>query len=759
MILTSEANGPRALRAQELSSDLIVVGGGIGGVCCAITAARAGVRVVLVQDRPVLGGNASSEVRLWMLGATSHMGNNNRWAREGGVVDELLVENIWRNPEGNAIVLDSLMLEFVTKEPNITLLLNTAVYAAETSDKGVIAGVSAFCSQNQIDYKITAPLFCDASGDGILGFLSGAAFRMGMESKSEFGEGLAPEESNQELLGHTLYFYSRDTGKPVKYVAPSFALADITKIPRYRDFTFADSGCRLWWLEYGGNMDTVYESEDIKWELWRIAYGLWNYIKNSGNFPEAETLTLEWMGTIPGKRESRRFEGDHILTQQDIVEQRRHPDAVSYGGWAIDLHPAEGVYSTEASCTQWHSKGVYQVPFRTMYSRNVSNLFLAGRIISATHIAFGSTRVMVSCGHNGQAVGMAAALCKENGLKPRDIVEPKHMRVLQQRLLRTGQYIPGVAYDGAEDKARTATISASSILRLRELKPSGELKPLETPTALLLPLSSGAVPSFTIPVQVKKAATLHAELWTSSREGNTTPDVLLAELKLPLTVGDANVVLNFKTSLAKREYVFVVLHPTEGVSVALSQDQITGVLTVAQKMNKAVCKSSMQIPPEGTGVDSFAFWIPDRRPFARNLAVQINPPLASFDATNVVNGFQRPWTGVNAWLSAAGDSEPKLTLKWPEAQKIRVIEIVFDTDSDHPMESVLMGHPERVMPGCVTAFDVYAANGRILSHVEENHQTIWRLQLQEEIETDEISIVVRAHGPQPPAIFAVRCYA
>ena len=164
----------------------------MAGVCCAITAARAGIRVTLVQDRPVLGGNASSEVRMWIVGATSHMGNNNRWAREGGVIDEILLENAYRNPQGNPLIFDTILLEKVYEEANIQLLLDTAVYELTKSSADQISGVTAFCSQNSTRYQIQAPLFCDASGDGVVGFLAGAAFRMGAESSAEFGEMLAP---------------------------------------------------------------------------------------------------------------------------------------------------------------------------------------------------------------------------------------------------------------------------------------------------------------------------------------------------------------------------------------------------------------------------------------------------------------------------------------------------------------------------------------------------------------------------------------
>jgi hypothetical protein len=387
----------RTLQTEKISCDLVVVGGGLAGLGAAVTAARAGIQVTLLQDRPVLGGNASGEVRLWILGATSHMGNNNRWAREGGLIDEILVENLFRNPEGNPILLDALLLEKASEEKNLRLLLNTAVFEVGKDGPDRIASVRAFCSQNSTMYEVAAPLFCDASGDGVVGFLAGAAFRIGAESRNEFGEGFAPEQANQEMLGHTIYFYSKDVGRPVRYTPPSFALQDIRKIPRFRQFNAKDIGCRLWWIEWGGKLDTIHESEKIKWELWRVVYGVWNHIKNSGEFPEAENLTLEWVGTIPGKRESRRFEGDYMMTQKDIVEQRSHSDSVSFGGWAIDLHPSDGVFSALPGCTQWHSKGIYGIPFRCLYSRNIKNLFLAGRIISASHVAFGSTRVMATC--------------------------------------------------------------------------------------------------------------------------------------------------------------------------------------------------------------------------------------------------------------------------------------------------------------------------------------------------------------------------
>ena len=742
----------------ELSSDLVIAGGGMAGVCCAITAAREGATVILIQDRPVLGGNASSEVRLWILGATSHMGNNNRWAREGGVIDEILVENLWRNPEGNPVILDALLLEKVVNEPLITLLLNTTADSVDMLEDGRIGTVHAYCSQSQTAYKITAPLYCDASGDGVLGYLSGASFRAGNEPRAEFGELLADEEPGMAFLGHSLYFYTRDTGKPVRFVAPSFALNDISPILKYREFKVTDSGCRFWWIEYGGALDTIHDTEKIKWELWRVAYGVWNHIKNSGNYPEASTLTLEWMGMISGKRESRRFEGDYMMCQQDVVEQRTYEDAVSYGGWAIDLHPADGVYSPQPACTQWHSKGIFQIPYRTMYSRGVANLFLTGRLISATHIAFGATRVMATCSNNAQAVGMAAVLCTQHGLLPRDLVAQPLMNELQQRLMRAGQYIPHVPACDPADLARVATITASSSLALAQLPPDGQMAPLSQPTAVLLPLAAGAFPTFAVNVQASEPTTLLAELWTSEKPGNFTPEVLLAATSVALAPGQTQASLRFDGELAAAAYVFLTFAQNPAVSIEQSSTHIPGILTVYHGKNAAVAKNAVQQPPPNSGIDSFAFWLPRRRPFAKGVALGIEPPLRAFEPSQITNGITRPDFAVNGWVPDAGDPAPWLQLAWPEAQRIESIQVTFDTDPDHAMESVLMGHPETAMPSCVRHFKVLTAEGILLAEVNDHHQTRWRINLAEPVHTKAIILEIFGTWGSLPAIYEVRCY-
>ncbi|GAB3899869.1 hypothetical protein GCM10028803_21730 [Larkinella knui] len=758
-MIREQATDKRSPKTVRYEADLIVVGGGLSGTCCAITASRAGIRVVLVQDRPVLGGNSSSEVRLWVLGATSHMGNNNRWAREGGFIDELLLENLYRNPEGNPLIFDTIILEKVVNEPNITLLLNTAVYEVEKSDAETITGLKAFCSQNSTAYELVAPLFCDASGDGVVAFQAGAAFRMGAESSEEFGEKFAPTAEYGELLGHSLYFYSKDTGKPVRFVPPSYALQDITQIPRYRRFNTKEFGCQLWWIEYGGRLDTVHDTETIKWELWKVVYGVWNHIKNSGQFPEAETMTLEWVGQIPGKRESRRFEGDYILKQQDVVEQRTHPDAVAFGGWSLDLHPADGVFSEKPGCNQWHSKGLYQIPYRSFYSRNIKNLFIAGRIISASHVAFASSRVMGTSAYGGQAVGMAAVLCAQDGLLPRDLTEPNRMKKLQQELLKTGQHIPGLHLHDESDLTHQATLSASSELILNELPPDGPIIPLTSAAAQMLPLPAGRVPGMTVWVSADQPTTLTVELRRSSKPDNHTPDVTLRTLTLPLQKGKQDVELDFDTVLDEPGYVFVTFPKNEHIRLQYSALRVTGVLSVFNKINAAVSNFGKQEPTEDIGVDAFEFWTPERRPKGQNLALKIDSGIALFGVENLRNGIQRPTNQPNAYVADPADPNPTITLSWPSVQRIGRVELFFDGDFDHPLETVIMTHPETEVPFCVRGYILCNDRKERIFQESDNHQTRNTIRFEQPVETRSLTIHLKAmNGPVPAALMEVRCY-
>lgn len=760
-LTVAPAEGRRDFRTETLEAGLAIVGGGLAGTCAAITAARAGVRVALVQDRPLLGGNSSSEVRLWILGATAHLGNNNRWAREGGVIDEILVENTYRNPDGNPLIFDTILLEKVVQEPNINLLLNTALVDVEMADDQQsddhrsaqrISRVTAFCSQNSTRYDIGAELFLDSSGDGALAFLAGASFRMGAEPSSEFGELRAPEEEFGDLLGHSMYFYSKDVGHPVRFVPPSYALANLDSIPRARSFNTAEDGCRLWWIEWGGRLDTVHETETIKWKLWQVVYGVWNHLKNSGEFPEAENLTLEWVGQIPGKRESRRFEGLYMLRQQDIIDQVQHPDAVAFGGWSIDLHPADGVFSEKPGSHHLHARGTYGIPYRCLVSRDVGNLFLAGRIMSASHVAFGSTRVMATGAHCGQAVAIAAALCLRDGLLPRDVVAPNRMVELQRELLRRGQHIPQHVREDPDDLARAASVRASTEFALGTLPDDGMPVTLDVDRGQLLPLPAGKVPQFGLLVDVNEPTTLHAEIRRGTRADDYTPDQLLGRCAIDLDPGEhQQIKIDFDAVTDEPAYTVLCLLRNEDVSVHTSRLIVTGLIPLRHKTD--------QIADDTIGQPGLEFWTPVRRTEGRNLALSLEPPSSIGSAASVTNGIDRPTDAVNAWVASPDDRQPELRLAWDAPQSISRVEIVFDTDYDHAMESVLLTHPESAMPQCVRDFTI-SADGLVLVTVRDHHQSRYTLTLPEPITTRDLVIAVQqVNGNAPAAIFTVACYA
>ncbi|MCI1648027.1 MAG: FAD-dependent oxidoreductase [Bacteroides sp.] len=724
----------RELNRTVLKSDFAIVGGGMAGICAAITAARAGIKVILIQDRPVLGGNASSEVRLWVLGATSHMGNNNRWSREGGVIDEILVENLYKNKAGNPVIFDTILLDKIKQEENITLLLNTVVYDVEKFLADGIDKIFGFCSQNETMYEIASPLFCDASGDGVLGYLSGASYRVGAESSSEYGEKFAPDVLRYgELLGHSIYFYSKDTGKPVKYIAPSYALKDIAKIPRFGNINAGEHGCKFWWLEYGGRKDTIHDTEDIKWELWSVVYGVWDYIKNSGKFQDVENLTLEWVGMIPGKRESRRFEGLYTLVQQDIVEQRHHPDSVAYGGWAIDLHPADGVYSEENGCTQYHSKGIYEIPYGCYVSKDIKNLFFAGRDISVSHVAHGSTRVMATSAFGAQAVGMAAAQCIRKKILPKDILGTKEIEELRQMLNLEGQSIPFVTIPQCDNIATYAHIEASSVLCLEQIPFNGAWYRLDFSVAQMLPVVPLANYELEIELDVLKSTVLEVDLRYSEKPKNYTPDCIAEKLTFTLQCGKQRLKIPFSASVPNEEYAFFTFLKNEFIYIRTSTRRYTGLLTVYNKFNHAVNNYGKQNPPKNSGIDSFEFWCPERRPAGHNIAMNITPAITDFNGVNVINGFTRPTVKPNAWVAALNDWKPELTFMWDEPQTVNQVILYFDTDFDHPMESVQMGHPENRMPFCIKNFKLLNENREILYETKDNYQTIRKISFVEPV--------------------------
>jgi hypothetical protein len=420
---------------REHECDLCVVGGGMAGLIAAVAAARRGARTVLLHDRPVLGGNASSEVRMWICGA------HGRGRKEAGILEEMQLQNLRYNPEGSYSMWDAVLWSYATLTPGLTTLLNTSVNDARMED-GHLASVDAWQLTTQTWHRVRARYFVDASGDSILAPLSGADVRHGRESREEFGESIAPRQADRKTMGNTLLLQLEETARPQLFEPPPWAYRfdETTHLPSRTGNGF---GHNFWWLELGGLADTIGDAESIRDELVKTAWGVWDFMKNRG--PQAELLQnwrLRWLGALPGKRENRRYLGDHILTQNDLEAEGRFDDLVAYGGWSMDDHHPAGLLYPGAATIFHPAPSPYGIPLRSLYSRNVPNLFCAGRNISATHAALSSTRVMATCAIIGQAVGTAAALCVQEHCNPRDLTSRQRLRELQSQLLNDDCWLP-----------------------------------------------------------------------------------------------------------------------------------------------------------------------------------------------------------------------------------------------------------------------------------------------------------------------------
>ena len=446
--------------------DLCVVGGGIGGLLTAVAAARRGAKVALMHDRPVLGGNASSEIRMWICGAGTRVRN----LQETGIMEEIALDNMARNPTRNWSLWDALLYEKARFEPNIDLILNCACCEAEVLRAGGNAGVrivsvTGFQSTTQQRHTVKAKIFADCSGDSILAPLTGASFRVGREAKAEFGEEWGLDTADRRTMGSSLLLQARETDHKVEFTPPPWAYSfpDDAALNHKPHECLLKPHTNFYWIELGGEADTIADAESLRDELLKIAFGVWDHMKNHGDHG-ADNWELEWVGFLPGKRESRRYVGDYTLTQNDVENGGKHfEDIVAYGGWQIDNHLPGGFWMKSEGGAHLQKRRLtepYAIPYRCLYSRDVENLMFAGRNISATHIAFASARVMGTIGIMGQAVGTAAALAVEQGVAPRGIYEDKELlRELQRRLMDDDCFLPGLKRE-VSPLAKAATLTA-----------------------------------------------------------------------------------------------------------------------------------------------------------------------------------------------------------------------------------------------------------------------------------------------------------
>jgi len=470
--------------------DLVVVGGGPAGIGAAVSAARHGAKVALIQDRPVLGGNASSEIEIPPMG---YIGKPPDRVNVTGIAEEIFPKQGWKNFADSQKIL-----RIVRAEKNISLFLNTRATGVEMVTSNTIESVLALNVHTGRRMSFAAPRFIDCTGHGWIGYWAGAEYRMGQEARAEFGESLAPVEAGRRTMGNSLYkavIRDHRSGhpnplEPTPFDCPPWAYQwrkssdfeglgthrRIKEIVRPENFDRPSRGTgrnpgddvngaimHAWWVEHGGMLDTIQDAEEIRDELFRISIGLWNYAKNHNpkTIERNKYRELVWLNYVPGVRESRRLVGDYIMNQRDYDEQTVHPDTIAFTDWGPDVHHPEGYWVRGNDCIHVYHGRRTSIPYRTLYSKNIENLLMAGRCHSATHIALGGTRVMRPVCATGQAAGTAAAIANEYSTTPRGVYR-HHISELQQRLLKDGCYLMGVGNADFDDLALNATATASS---------------------------------------------------------------------------------------------------------------------------------------------------------------------------------------------------------------------------------------------------------------------------------------------------------
>ena len=736
--------------------DLVVVGGGISGTCAAISAARNGAQVALVHERSALGGNSSSEVRLFPEDTCSF----STWIKEGGILEEITAEERVRNWEPYVEGLmnshwDLVLYEWARSEKNLSLFLNTTMREVEMADPAHILAIHAAQLGTEKGFVFEAPLFVDATGDGVLLYRSGADFRWGKEVRSEYNEALAPSQPSNALMGNTLFFRARDAGKPITFKKPDWAAefateADLTD----RNHGFIEGG--YWWIEVGYPLHPIKDNEAIRDEALRQLLGVWDHIKNRCTHDDirkrAENYALEFVGFWPYKRESRRMLGDYVLKEADVRNPSLHPDDIAYGTWGIDIHVPGGIrerhvppYPPPTANANFAERGTipYGIPLRCCYSRNVQNLLSAGRPISASYVAFASSRVLPTGAIVGQGVGAAAALCTKHHCDPSEISK-LHAKELQQLLLRQDASIPGIENEDPRDLARQAQVTASSEAPLK-FPESSEFHRARFPLAQLFPIATERLDSVELllkselstPTIIKLGLRKAEHVW-DFRSGK---DIAVATATLsPKHEGYVTFPFRVKTEPGKLYYIH--LGAQKGISWAL--------------FNEGGAEPS-QIPVGTTAADlpGGTQWRP--MTYGKSLCLHFTPDQTPYGPQNVVRGTNRPDMWTNVYISDPAQSLPSwLELQLPRPADFNQIQITFDTDCNRRHKEPLFRAAE-----CVKRYDIAIATAAGWKTIVRQDGNYFRRRVHnfERIRSSRVRINFHeTNGAESARVYEVRIY-
>jgi len=661
----------------SLIYDLVVCGGGLAGVSAALAASRLGLKTALIQDRAVLGGNSSSEIRVPLAGAA----NGNPWAREGGIIEELTLTERFNNftfrfESMINDVWDLVLYDKCYQEKNLTLYLNSSIRSVKLDAKKLSA---VFASQlgSECELEIQGKMFVDASGDGTIAYLAGAEYRMGREGRDEFNESLAPIKPDMGIMGSSLLFAVRDIGQPVHFTPPVWA----EKYPSGSVILKRRFHHRLpgyWWIEVGFPFHTIYDNEKIHAELLRHVLGVWDHLKNRGDHGFAN-YALDWVSKVPGKRESRRITGDYILTGNDIMAGRIFPDAVLHGGWYFDLHTPGGIlaknefpeptYGNEALMDLCQVP-VYSIPLRCLYSKDIENLFLAGRDISVTHVALGSVRLMSTCAAMGQAVGTCAWFALKSNILPKDIY-PGKIEMLQQLLLKNDHYVPGSKNKDSLDLAGEARVIVSSSSPL--VFPDATIpRKMDVPLGLIFPVTSERIESVGILTESEKDTEVTMHLRKTKRTCDFIDESDISSVTQQVAAGQKSWIdfhLSEKTDPGSLYWIAIDRNPDITV---FGNDEVppTGIVTIHKPF-----KRWHYLKP----VMNWNNLKPVHEKW--NLSLRINPVQYPYEGGNILSGVSRPDTWTNIWISNPEKSFPQYAiLEFNSPVSFTYVSLTFDTN-------------------------------------------------------------------------------
>ena len=772
------------MKVVKENYDVVVCGGGLAGFCAAVAAARYGAKTCLVHNRPVLGGNSSSEVGVTPHGAAAF----HAYARETGIISEALIEErarnhaeIYENGWTNS-VWDMVLYDLVQRTPDLTLHLNTDIRSVEMRDQRNIAAVLAVVQNAETELRLDARTFIDCTGDGIVADAAGCQWRMGSEGRDEFNEPHAPPKASNDTMGNSIHFLARDTGAPAPFKAPDWAV-------KHEDASYFYQQGRLpkekrggfWWLEIGVPYHTIYDAETIRHELTRHALGVWDWMKNKD--PKTVDLVrnyaLDWIGQVPGKRESRRIMGRYLMTEHDILNKTVFPDEVAFGGWFVDLHTPGGLlaktsepsaaagghedeYDTFSDYSAMSYCGPYGIPLRILLAKDCDNLMMAGRNVSVTHAALGTVRVMGTTALMGEAAGIAAAIGLQRGHDFDQIVS-QDITEIQQRLLANGCFLPNDFNQDTRELARLAKATASSELSLDGVAPETPgfhdglkiwrdqpqygIERLEVRRGQLIGTEGGCIESIELCLSNDSATaeTLEVKLYAAEHIWDYR-----AEPCKPLTSGKLTVPAG--KNIWVKWLLNLELPQTIQPGSFLRVDALANI--------NLHWHTAKKIIPGHMAMYAIS---PNRmRRFGNGhtLAYKISPPQKPFSPSQVVSGVTRPHRATNLWVSDANQPLPQwLELSWSQPQKISEIQLVFPGHLIREYHAYGPFYRDSQCPRDYTIEVFTGGNWQRVAEIKDNYQRLRRHQLAAAVTTDKLRVVIIATNGDPSAsIYEIRCY-